>query len=233
MASRRRVAAGTRWRATSTANATGRWRPTCAGTAPRARGGRSTWTDACATSPASPPAASRSRATRWAGGSRCTSRSRTPSGCRSSCSISTTAGIEDAAERAARRAHDEELAAWIEQHTIAEFADRWGAHPLFAGQSAGGRRGGARRPPVQRPRAPRRRAARDRHRRDGAAVGAPRRARRCRPPSSRASATSSSSALARRLAGGLPAATLRIVPDAGHALALEAPAAVAAAIAAV
>ena len=50
--------------------------------------------------------------------------------------ISTTAGIEDVAERAARRERDEALADWIEAHAIAEFADRWGALPLFAGQPA-------------------------------------------------------------------------------------------------
>jgi 2-succinyl-6-hydroxy-2,4-cyclohexadiene-1-carboxylate synthase len=47
--------------------------------------------------------------------------------------VATTAGIEDGAECAARRAADEELAAWAEQHTIEEFADRWTGQPLFAG----------------------------------------------------------------------------------------------------
>ena len=47
--------------------------------------------------------------------------------------VATTAGIEDAAERGARRATDGELAAWTEQHTIEAFADRWTAQPLFAG----------------------------------------------------------------------------------------------------
>jgi 2-succinyl-6-hydroxy-2,4-cyclohexadiene-1-carboxylate synthase len=47
--------------------------------------------------------------------------------------VATTAGIDDDAERAARRAADEELAAWAEQCTIEEFADRWTAQPLFAG----------------------------------------------------------------------------------------------------
>jgi 2-succinyl-6-hydroxy-2,4-cyclohexadiene-1-carboxylate synthase len=47
--------------------------------------------------------------------------------------VATTAGIEHDAERAARRAADEELAAWAQQHTIEEFADRWTAQPLFAG----------------------------------------------------------------------------------------------------
>ncbi|MEA2392239.1 MAG: 2-succinyl-6-hydroxy-2,4-cyclohexadiene-carboxylate synthase [Solirubrobacteraceae bacterium] len=45
----------------------------------------------------------------------------------------TTAGIDDADERAARRARDEELAAFAEQATVEEFAVRWAAQPLFAG----------------------------------------------------------------------------------------------------
>jgi 2-succinyl-6-hydroxy-2,4-cyclohexadiene-1-carboxylate synthase len=47
--------------------------------------------------------------------------------------VATTAGIEHDAERAVRCAADEELAAWAQQHTIEEFADRWTAQPLFAG----------------------------------------------------------------------------------------------------
>ena len=47
--------------------------------------------------------------------------------------VATTAGIDDEPERAARRAADEELAAWAEERTIEEFADRWTAQPLFAG----------------------------------------------------------------------------------------------------
>jgi 2-succinyl-6-hydroxy-2,4-cyclohexadiene-1-carboxylate synthase len=47
--------------------------------------------------------------------------------------VSTTAGIEDDAERAARRASDEELAARTEAGTIEEFADAWAAQPLLAG----------------------------------------------------------------------------------------------------
>lgn len=46
--------------------------------------------------------------------------------------VSTTAGIEDDAERAARRAADDDLADWIEAHDIAAFADRWAAQTLFA-----------------------------------------------------------------------------------------------------
>jgi 2-succinyl-6-hydroxy-2,4-cyclohexadiene-1-carboxylate synthase len=47
--------------------------------------------------------------------------------------VATTAGIEDEAERAERRAADEELAATTENDTIEAFADRWTAQPLFAG----------------------------------------------------------------------------------------------------
>jgi 2-succinyl-6-hydroxy-2,4-cyclohexadiene-1-carboxylate synthase len=46
--------------------------------------------------------------------------------------VATTAGIEDDAERAGRRAADEELAAFVETATIEEFADRWTGQPLFA-----------------------------------------------------------------------------------------------------
>jgi 2-succinyl-6-hydroxy-2,4-cyclohexadiene-1-carboxylate synthase len=47
--------------------------------------------------------------------------------------LSATAGIEDPAERAERRRADEALAAEIEAGTIEAFAERWTAHPLFAG----------------------------------------------------------------------------------------------------
>ncbi len=48
----------------------------------------------------------------------------------------TTAGIEDAAGRAARRDDDERLAAFADTATIEAFADRWAAQPLFAGTPA-------------------------------------------------------------------------------------------------
>jgi 2-succinyl-6-hydroxy-2,4-cyclohexadiene-1-carboxylate synthase len=144
--------------------------------------------------------------------------------------ISTTAGIEDASARGGRRARDEALAAWTETHTIAEFADRWGAQPLFAGQA----------PEV---------------------AAAARADRLCNSPEHLAAALRGIGtgamaplwdrldeltmpvvvlagerdakfvALGRRLAAALPHATLHVVPGAGHAVALEAPAAVAAAIA--
>ena len=143
--------------------------------------------------------------------------------------VSTTAGIEDLGERTARRSRDEELAAWMERATIAEVAARWGAQPLFAGQS----------PEV---------------------AAAARADRLCNDPAHLAAALRGVGtgvmtplwdrlrelgmpvavlagerdvkfvALGRRLADALPRATLTIVRGAGHALALEAPAAVAAAL---
>ena len=47
--------------------------------------------------------------------------------------VATTAGIADEAQRAARRADDERLAAVADGATIEQFADRWAAQPLFAG----------------------------------------------------------------------------------------------------
>jgi 2-succinyl-6-hydroxy-2,4-cyclohexadiene-1-carboxylate synthase len=54
--------------------------------------------------------------------------------------VATSAGIEDEQERAARRAQDERLAADLEHLTIAEYADRWQAQPLFAGTPPGAAR---------------------------------------------------------------------------------------------
>ena len=47
--------------------------------------------------------------------------------------VATTAGIDDETQRAARRASDEELAAFAHAASPETFADRWGAQPLFAG----------------------------------------------------------------------------------------------------
>jgi 2-succinyl-6-hydroxy-2,4-cyclohexadiene-1-carboxylate synthase len=48
--------------------------------------------------------------------------------------IGASPGIEDPAERAARRAADEQLAEEIEGSSIAAFAARWAATPVLAGQ---------------------------------------------------------------------------------------------------
>lgn len=49
--------------------------------------------------------------------------------------VGTSAGIEDAAERAARREADEELAAWIERSSIDAIVERWERNPVFYTQS--------------------------------------------------------------------------------------------------
>ncbi|MEJ7797129.1 MAG: alpha/beta fold hydrolase [Solirubrobacteraceae bacterium] len=144
--------------------------------------------------------------------------------------VSATAGIDDPSQRAARRARDEALATWMEQgRTIAQVAERWGAQPLFEGQT----------PEV---------------------AAAARADRLCNEPAHLAAALRGIGtgamaplwerlgeltmpvavlagehdakfvALARRLGQGLPQASLSVVAGAGHALTLEAPQAVAAAI---
>jgi 2-succinyl-6-hydroxy-2,4-cyclohexadiene-1-carboxylate synthase len=143
--------------------------------------------------------------------------------------VSTTAGIEDAAERARRRASDEALAAWMQSRPIAEVADRWGAQPLFAGQ------------PPQVAAA----ARADRLRNDPAGLAAALRGigtGAMQPLWARLGELTMEvavlagerderfAALARRLSAALPRGAPTIVPGAGHALPLEAPRAVAAAI---
>ena len=143
--------------------------------------------------------------------------------------ISTTAGIEDAAQRAQRRAADEALAAEIERDGIESFATRWGAQPLFAGL-----------PPdaAQAARA-------DRLRNEGPGLAAALRGLgtgvmdpvwdrldELRMPVAVLAGERDAKfrAIAHRLAGALPDAALVVVPGAGHALHLEAPREVAAAL---
>lgn len=140
--------------------------------------------------------------------------------------VATTAGIEDDADRASRRAADEALADRMERQSIEEFAASWGGQPLFAGQSA----------------AVRAKADADRRRNDPAGLAA----------SLRGIGTGAMAplwdrlgeltmpvdvvvgeedgkflALGERLRDALPAARLTVVPGAGHALALERPQAIA------
>jgi 2-succinyl-6-hydroxy-2,4-cyclohexadiene-1-carboxylate synthase len=143
--------------------------------------------------------------------------------------VATTAGIEDEAARAARRADDERLAAFADSATIEEFADRWAAQPLFAGT-----------PPE---------AARiwreDMLRNDSGALAAvlrgigtgameplwERLATLAVPATVLAGAEDPKFvALGRRLAATLPDAELVVVPGAGHGLPREAPEAVVAAL---
>jgi 2-succinyl-6-hydroxy-2,4-cyclohexadiene-1-carboxylate synthase len=145
--------------------------------------------------------------------------------------ISTTAGIEDTGERAARRRADDALADEVQAGTIEAFAERWMALALFAGD-----------PPE----------ARERWREDilrnepaglaaslrGVGTGAmeplwERLGELTMPATVLAGERDAKfRALGERLAGALPeAGPLVVVPGAGHGLPREAPAAVAAAIA--
>ncbi|HEX7300125.1 MAG TPA: alpha/beta fold hydrolase [Solirubrobacteraceae bacterium] len=146
--------------------------------------------------------------------------------------VATSAGLDDAAERAARRASDERLAAFAEEATIEAFADRWSAQPAFAGT------------PLQAARLWRE----DLLRNDPRSLAAALRGLGAgtvpalwdRLPELTMPATivvgerdAKYVALARdRLLGGLPHARLVVVEGAGHGLPREAPEAVADAIAA-
>ena len=144
--------------------------------------------------------------------------------------ISTTAGIADDGERARRRAADERLAAEIERDGIERFALVWGSQPLFADQ----------------PEAVRLRANADRLRNDAPGLAASLRGMgagamaslwsrldELRPPVVVIAGARDTRyvEIGERLAAAVAGARLVIVPDAGHALPLEAPAAVAGAIA--
>lgn len=141
-----------------------------------------------------------------------------------------TAGIEDEAERAARRAADEDLAAWTERAPIEAFADRWAAQPLFAADppdvAAFARADTLRNDP---------RSLVAALRGIGAGVMAPLWDRLGELPMPAAVLAGERDtryvALGERLAAALPAGRLVVVPGAGHALPREAPGAVAAAIA--
>lgn len=148
--------------------------------------------------------------------------------------VSATAGIDDEAGRARRREADEQLAAWMEAdgRLMSEVADRWGAQPLFAGQSAQVAAA----------------ARADRLSNEPACVAAALRGigtGAMAPLWDRLGELGDMPvtvlagerdekyvALGQRLAASLSNAELAVVPGAGHALPLEAPAAVAAACAA-
>ncbi len=143
--------------------------------------------------------------------------------------VSTTAGIDDAEARAARRAADEALADRIEREPLEEFVGRWRDQPLFAGE----------------PDAVRRAAATDQLRNSPSGLAAALRglgSGAMQPVWGRLGGLSMPVTvlagerdskfvvLGRRLAGELPNARIEVIAGAGHGLLLEAPAAVAAAI---
>jgi 2-succinyl-6-hydroxy-2,4-cyclohexadiene-1-carboxylate synthase len=136
--------------------------------------------------------------------------------------VSTTAGIEDDGERAARRAADDALAARIENGPIERFADEWRAQPLFAGDPeavhALARTDYVRHEP---------RALAATLRALGQGVMAPlwRRLAALDLPAAVVAGERDTRyvALGERLAATLPRARLVVVPGAGHAVHLEAP----------
>src|SRR5919201_542064 len=143
--------------------------------------------------------------------------------------VATTAGIDDAAERAARRDADERLAAFADEATIEAFADRWTAQPLFAGTPPEAAR--IWREDLLR-NDPRALAAVLRGLGTGAMAPLWDRLHELAMPATVLAGGEDPKfvALAQRLAHALPRAELTIVPAAGHGLPREAPDAVAAAI---
>ncbi len=137
--------------------------------------------------------------------------------------IGVTAGIEDPSERADRRASDESLAEWMERRSIEEVVARWEEQPVFATQSTELRE--------------RQRAGRLSHdpedlarllRSAGQGVSPPVWDRlvelRCPVLLTAGEQDRRYATAARRMAERLPDARVKLVPDAGHAPQLEAPA---------
>lgn len=150
---------------------------------------------------------------------------RQPGVVRSLTLVSATAGLATAAERQARRAADEALAARIERDGVAAFVDEWERNPLFAGL--------ARLPGEAR-------AALHEQRLNNSPVGLANSLRGMgagAQPSlwSRLAAVAAPTlliageldakfvALNKRLAAAIPQATLRLIPVAGHTVHLEQP----------
>lgn len=142
--------------------------------------------------------------------------------------IGANPGIEDR-ERPARRAADEKWARLIESEGLAEFDRRWSALPLFASQGG-----------LEAERIEEQRRIRLSH--DPAGLAAAMRALSLAAmPDYRSALPAIAcpvelvvggldekfSALARKMAGGLPAGSVRVVEGVGHNAILEAPAAVA------
>lgn len=140
--------------------------------------------------------------------------------------VSTSAGIEDPAIRAARRATDDALADAIEQGSIEEFIVRWSAVPLFAGDPSWVKEEVA----IEERRCATTALAQC-LRALGPGVMQPMWARLgelSMPAAILAGARDSAYVAAgRRLAAAIGGATLQVVPRAGHRLALEAPVAIA------
>jgi 2-succinyl-6-hydroxy-2,4-cyclohexadiene-1-carboxylate synthase len=136
--------------------------------------------------------------------------------------VGASPGIEDPDEREARRRADEELAAWIEQHTIEEVVDRWEAQPVFATQSDRLR---AQQRPGRLSHDPRQLATLLRSAGQGALEPVWDRLPELACPVLLIAGELDDryAEAAQRMAGRLPDARVRLVPGAGHAPHLEAP----------
>jgi 2-succinyl-6-hydroxy-2,4-cyclohexadiene-1-carboxylate synthase len=132
-----------------------------------------------------------------------------------------TAGIEDDLERARRKVDDDALADFIEREGIEKFVDRWEQHPTLASL----RPFAARLRPERLTHRPAGLASALRHLGAGAQPSYWADLRRLRIPVRLIAGANDEkfSALARRMAALLPRATLRIIPDCGHAPHLERP----------
>jgi 2-succinyl-6-hydroxy-2,4-cyclohexadiene-1-carboxylate synthase len=144
--------------------------------------------------------------------------------------VATTAGIDGEAARAARRDDDERLAAFADDASIEQFADRWAAQPVFAGTPPDAAR--IWREDLMR-NDPRALAAVLRAVGTGAMAPLWDRLDELTMPATVLVGERDAKfvALGERLAAALPAGELVVVPGAGHGLPREAPEAVSAAVA--
>jgi 2-succinyl-6-hydroxy-2,4-cyclohexadiene-1-carboxylate synthase len=137
--------------------------------------------------------------------------------------VGVSAGIEDRVEREDRRRSDESLAEWMERRSIEEVVERWERNPVFETQPAELRE-------WQRPgrlsHDPRRLAQLLRSAGQGALEPVWERLGTLKCPVLLTAGEQDRrySSIAGRMADRIPAARVRLVPDAGHAPQLEAPA---------
>src|SRR4051812_32587247 len=136
--------------------------------------------------------------------------------------VGVSAGIEDRVEREDRRRSDESLAEWMERRSIEEVVERWEAEPVFATQSDDLR---ASQRPGRLSHAPRLLATLLRSAGRGALdpVWGELGTLPCRVLLTAGEHDRRYGSAARRMAERLPAARVRLIPNAGHAPQLEQP----------
>jgi 2-succinyl-6-hydroxy-2,4-cyclohexadiene-1-carboxylate synthase len=138
--------------------------------------------------------------------------------------VGVSAGIEDRREREDRRRSDESLAAWMERRSIDEVVERWESQPVFASQPDELRE---RQRPGRMSHDPRLLAQLLRSAGQGALEPVWGRLGELRCPVLLTAGEQDRryASAAGRMAAAMPDARVRLVPDAGHAPQLEAPAA--------